>query len=56
MRKLISEHGFETLSVAGMNAMSGSLELPPLWQVGRLAALIFPSLAHTVEFHVRKFG
>lgn len=56
MRRLIAGAGLTTVSIAGMNAMSGTVEIPQLWRVGRLIARLVPAAAHTIEIHLRKLG
>lgn len=56
MRRHAAAAGLTTVSVAGMNSMSGALEIPQLWYVGRFVARLVPATAHTLEFHLRKFG
>jgi SAM-dependent methyltransferase len=53
--RLVDEAGLTTVAVAGMNAASGSWEVPSLWHVGRLTAHLAPVLAHTIDIHIRKF-
>jgi SAM-dependent methyltransferase len=56
IRKLAAVAGLATISVVGMNTLSGVLEFSPLWGAGRLLARLIPASAHTIEVHMRKLG
>jgi SAM-dependent methyltransferase len=51
--RLAREAGLVVERVEGVNALSGLVEAPALWKLGRATARVAPSLSHTLELTVR---